>query len=290
MKLVSSESPRKVENLLIRTVVVDFVVMFFLLAGIGSGMAVYYEVARFPDVLLLIPSIAVIAFVLSVARFYSFLSIVIRVMGSLTNVFNEFGGGSVEVIVDVPAPFLLFGMIAARHFQASSPKEYSFRMVSDSGKYKVSAECVVQKGVFQFSAKVVDWHNLSHEKAFRGRVVGVQAAAGRMVKDIRAEVLEARGVRVAELRRQEEYYIPSSSPTVPVPAPEVHVPAGGPVPSAPIREEAAAKKALMSTEGMATKEEGLRAAVKSAHSKAEKDALQDALFELEEIRKVLKEK
>jgi hypothetical protein len=198
-------------------------------------------------------------------------------MGALEYVYDGFGGGKSSVSLEFQPPFLIVKSFLKQFAKPGPPtREFVFVLESDSQKYKTHCEVTAAAGSFALVARVEDWHGLRHERVLKGRLPALQKNVFVMVHDVRSEVLEARGVKVEAVPAGVEVYVPK--PAVPVAAPVAQKP---PVPAAP--------PVVVRPAEVGERVEELKAAVAEAPSE-EKKALQDLLFEMEEIEKLVKEK
>jgi len=274
MKASMAGTPQQLEGLLLKFVVVDVVATFFIFAAIANISVIFSQLIKFPDVLLLVPALMMLAGVFAVLRFYRYLFTVVRVLGALSYIFEGFGKGKAACQAFFPKPFVLFSHFLKKHASATEDKEFSFAMKSDSQKYKVDCTISISHGFFDLQIEVVDWRGTSHKRNLREKLSTLQKRVPSLVADIRQEVLESQGVKVGAVVER-EVYVPSA-PQVPVkPAAVAAV-----VPSQPVAVTKQVAK---------EKQVEIKAAMPTA-KKTEKEALKDLLFEMEEIEKLLKEK
>ncbi|MCK4327651.1 MAG: hypothetical protein KAW41_04185 [Candidatus Diapherotrites archaeon] len=304
MLLEMAAPPKEAEAKLLRLILPDFLLIFLILAVAGNVAVIYSGIVKFPQVLLLVPAICVLAAILAFVRFYGFLSTVLRSMGALSFTYDELGSGQSEVTVDFGGPILLFGIISGRGFQKSKAKGFSFFMKSDSAKYRAETSIRTDHTGYYLDINLKDWRGKSHARSARGKVPQLQTAMIQAINDLRTEVLESTGVKVSEIPVPKEAYKPVPKPVpkvvpkaLPVPAP---VPAEKPPekPKPPAKPKVSAKERAMAPvaalppvlEEKAVEEKTVEVKVEmgKAKTEAEKKALQDILFQLEEIDKVIK--
>lgn len=277
MRLEQETTPHKLEMSLLKIIVPDAVLMFFLL-WVASGVALFFaSVLELRLFILVLPFLGLLSLVLVALRFYSYWTTIIRVMGSLSHLFEEFGDGKATVVADVPQPFLLFGFLTLRKAKKSPAKHYAFSLKADSQKYKVSIDCLVQRGVYDLAVRVVDWHGISHDRSVKGNVAFLQKTLPSLSHSIRQEVLESRGVQLA----------PTGKPTLAAPPRISPVRANKPLSPPPAL---IAKRAIPTTfEQAVEKKNEVEVELEKAKTKKEQEAWQEALYELQEIEKMLKE-
>ena len=302
MKIEKPIPPQHMETILIKIIIVDFIATFLILGIIFNALAIYYRLAPFPQVLLLVPAISILCAIISIARFYRYISTVIRVSGALTKLYKEFDGGEAITSVDVPQPFLIFRHFLKKYTEPSSTRIYMFAMDSTSEKYKLHAGCSVDKDRFLMSVNVIDWHGLKHERTINGPIARIQPMMGPVIHDIRREVLEARGIHVTKPEEKYEYYVPAVEKPKPIEEikPKVslremveEIEAEKPKPLQEIDRTLLEIKQMAFTEKkVAEQKETIRKTLEQPEkiSKRDKEALQDVLFQLEEIEKILKER
>ncbi len=281
MLLELDAPPDKVEAKMVRLILPDFMLLFLVLAIAGNAAVILSGIVKFPQVLLLVPAISILAIIFAFVRFYGYLSTVLRVMGALSAVYDELGGGKARVRIAFPAPILLFGFLSEGGFSKSTDKVFSFLMKSDSAKYQASLAILVDHG-YKLDITVTDWRNQAHSRQAEGKLPKLQNAAIGVVEDIRRSVLESKGVPIQRIVTSHEGYLPqpvkrmalARKPAI-VPAPPRRVPTP---PLPPVLEKKAVEQ----------KRDELRAKLSTTRKKSEKEALQDVLYQLEEIDKVIK--
>jgi hypothetical protein len=278
MRLEQETTPHKLEMSLLKMIVPDAALMFFLLWA-ASGVALFFANAlELRLFILVLPFLGLLSLVLVALRFYSYWTITIRVMGSLSHLFDEFGDGKATVVADVPQPFLLFGFLTLRKTTKSPAKHYAFSLKADSQKYKVSIDCLVQRGVYDLAVRIVDWHGLSHDRSMKGNVAFLQKTLPSLSHSIRQEVLESRGVQLTPV---------ASKPALPAPPGISPVRAKKPLSPPPAL---VAKLAIPTTfEQAVEKKNEAEVELEKAKTKKEQEAWREALYELQEIEKMLKE-
>lgn len=290
MRISLPLSPKKFEATLIKIILLDLVLIFLVLSAFLNTIIILFAGIPFPDVLLLVPAICVFSGVIAVFRFYAYISNIVRVMGSLAYIYEEFGEGRCDITLDCPKPFLIFNFFLKKYAQEQIAKDYHFIMHSDSKKYGVFCDCLVSRGIFNLKLEIIDWHGLKHTKELKNKIASIYPITKRCVHEIRSEVLEARGIEVEKIKKAEEYYIPI--PTIKPVQPPKALPEEKAVKEAllqAILEIEEIKKIRVTKESVKEKKEELKEAVKTKSGK-KKESLQDALFQLEEIEKIMKRK
>ncbi|MCD6523232.1 MAG: hypothetical protein J7K68_05830 [Candidatus Diapherotrites archaeon] len=309
MKIERPVTPAHMETILIKIIIIDLVLTFLVLGIIFNFLAIYYKLAPFPQVLLLIPAISVLCAVIAVARFYDYISTVVRVSGALTKIYREFDGGEAVTRVEIKQPFLIFRHFVNKYAQPSEAKIYRFVMDGKSAKYKVHAGCSIEKGRFLMFVRVIDWHGLKHERSVEGPIAKIQPMMSPLIRDIRREVLEARGIQIERAREQVEYYIPAIEKPKPVVErkPEIITPKvslkkvveeieGEKKKPKPVEEIdkllSEIKQMSVTKETITEQKKAIKETLQKPKgvTKKDKEALQDVLFQLEEIEKMLKER
>jgi hypothetical protein len=286
MLLELKAPPKKLESRLINLVLPDFLVMFLLLAIAGNAAVVLSGIVRFPQVLLLVPAVAMLAAIISFARFFGFLSAVLRSMGAMSFIYDELGDGIVSVRAEFKPPLLLFGFLAAREFTPSGTQSLVCSMKADSSKYRSETTITADRGKYTLDLAVTDWRRQAHSRTARGSMPQLQTAAIQVINDIRTEVLEAKGVQVEQILSRPEAYRPSPAVVKTVAAPTAPAAKPAPAPSQPV----AALPPVLEQKAVAAKTAEVRAELAKAPPADEKAALNDILFQLEEIDKIMKKK
>ncbi len=288
MRLELEADPHAVEMTLIKFIIPDAALMFFSL-WIVSGAALFVsEILDLRMFVLAMLALGILSLVLTAVRFYGYWTTVVRVMGSLTHLFEEFGDGKAKAVVEYPQPFLLFGFLFSKRVKKSPAKDYSFSLKTDSQKYKLDLACLVRKGAYDLKIKVTDWHGLTHDRDLKGNVAFLQKSIFPVAQAIRQEVLESRGITLKE----SEPHAPGIALPVPKP-PELQAPptispkrVAKPLSPPP---PSVAKKPVPTTVAAVEKEiVQVEEKLVDSAKKKEQEALKDALYELEELEKMLK--
>ncbi len=275
--------PKTVEGKLIKLILPDFILLFLIIAAIGNAIIILSEIVQFPQVLLLVPAVLILAVIFSFLRFYKFLSNILRAMGALAFVYEELGGGTSEININFPKLLLIFGSLGGKQFSSSPAKDFTFNMISDSAKYKAETHITIQKG-YIFDIKIQDWRGQTHTASARGTTPQLQNSIATAVSDIRRAVLESTGVQVQAIVPEAQVYRPEPKPVAQmVSKPTINEFKSKPTLVAPALPPILEKKAVEQ------KEMELKQQLETTKTKSEKESLQDVLFQLEEINKIIKE-
>ncbi|MFC2174463.1 hypothetical protein ACFLQ2_01175 [archaeon] len=288
MLLEMPVQPKKAEAKLLQLVLPDFILIFLIFSVAGNAAVIYSEIVQFPQVLLLVPAICVLAGILAFVRFYGYLSNVIRAMGALSFAYEELGAGQANTTVNFHGPILLFGIISGRSFTKSDEKDFVFSMKADSAKYKSEVMVRIDRTGYLLDIQLKDWRGHDHSRSVRGKVPQLQSAAIQAINDLRTEVLESTGVKVSQIAVPKEAYRPVAKPEPKLVPKKVPTPAAKkPAPPAKAKPVAALPPVL-EKKAVEEKTEEVKAELEKPKTDAEKKALQDILFQLEEIDKVIK--
>jgi len=285
--------PKKAEAKMLRLILPDFLLLFFILAIAGNAAVIASGIVKFPQVLLLVPAISILAAIIAFARFYNYLSTVLRVMGALSLVYEELGGGKADVRIAFPKPLLLFGFLSAKAFSKSQDRKFAFSMKSDSAKYQAQATIGIDHGYY-LDIKITDWRHQEHSRSARGRLPKLQNAVIGVIDDIRKSVLESKGVPVQKIVVEHEGYLPKPAKRI-VPVPQKHpVQKGQPEARMPqkqaIQPQLAILPPILEKRAVEQKADEVKAQLSAAKKEPDKEALQDILYQLEEINKIIKKK
>jgi len=246
-------------------------------------------IVRFPQVLLLVPAISILAAIIAFARFYSYLSTVLRVMGALSLVYEELGGGKADVRIASPRPLLLFGFLSAKAFSKSQDRKFTFSMRSDSSKYQADLSIIIDRG-YRLDVAITDWRRQTHSRSAQGKLPMLQNAVIGVIDDIRKSVLESKGVPVQKIVVEHEGYLPKPTKRI-VPVPQRHPvqqPLQVPQNQAIQPQPAAALPPVLEKKAVEQKAEEVKAQLGAAKKEPEREALRDVLYQLEEINKIIK--
>jgi len=280
--------PKKIESRLLKLVLPDFLLMFLVLAAAGNIAVILSGIVKFPQVLLLVPAVTVLAGILAFVRFFGFLSAVLRAMGALSFIYDELGNGAVTVRAEFRPPLLLFGFLASKDLVKSAAQGFNVKMTSDSSKYRSETLINIEHGSYTLDLSVTDWRRQTHARSARGSMPQLQTAAIQVINDIRTEVLEAKGVQVEQIVMRAEAYRPAPETVKAVAAPSA--PAEMQRPIEQPAKMVAALPPVLEQKAVAAKEVEIKAELAKAPSAEEKAALNDILFQLEEIDKIMKKK
>ncbi len=300
MRLEVKAPPKKAEFQLIKLVLLDFLFLFLIFAVAGNAAVIYSGIVQFPQVLLVVPAIIVLAVILVFVRFFGYLSTVFRAMGALSYIYDELGEGAVTTIVDFKAPILLFGFLFKKGMEKTNTKFFSLKMITDSAKYKAETFVTSQHGQYSLDVSVTDWRGNTHARAAKGKMPQLQTAAIKTIADIRTEVLESGGVKTNRIvKTTKEAYHPVQQviqKIVPSPIPTKSVPAPPPMPT-PTQSVPSPKPSVkpelppvLEPKTVAVKHAEIKQSLETAKTPEEKTAMKDVMFQLEEIQKVMTEK
>lgn len=274
--------PKKAESTMLRLILPDFLVLFLILAVVANAAVIYSEIVKFPQVLLLVPAISILAIIIAFVRFYKYLSNVLRVMGALSFIYEELGGGTSAVKIDFPKPILLFGFLSKKAFAHSPAKQFNFQMKSDSSKYQAEITIAIDHD-YRLDMKITDWRHQTHSRSACGKIPQLQHAIIGVIDDVRKSVLESKGVQVQSIVTEKEAYRPETVPAKTV------VPKAVPTPvKKPVAKPAPLLPPVLEKKAVEEKEKEIKAELGKATKEKEKKALQDILYQLEEINKVIK--
>ena len=290
MLLELNAPPKKAEAKMLRLILPDFLLLFLILAIAGNAAVIASGIVQFPQVLLLVPAISILAAIVAFARFYGYLSTVLRVMGALSLIYEELGSGKASVRIAFPKPLLLFGFLAGKTFSKSPDRRFAFSMSSDSSKYQASVAITIDRG-YRLGVTITDWRHQSHSRSAQGRLPKLQNAAIGILDDIRKSVLESKGVPVQKITKEHEGYLPQPAKRAvlapPKPFVTIRKPTLPPAPPAPAIRKPMLPPVL-EKRAVEQRAEEVKAQLGTAKKKSEKEALQDVLYQLEEIDKVIK--
>lgn len=299
MRLALSTNPSQLESLLLRVVVKDILLTFVFLTLVSIGATIGIGVFSLglldaKSMVIIIPVLFILCGMISIFRFLSYLGTVWRVMGSFKRSFKEFDLEEGNFIVDFKPPFLVFkGLIKKYGIESEEPLGFVFSFSSESGKYSVEEKCEVVKGSFRLSIFVEDWNNFCHRRRQEGDLSNIHGVSVKLIREIRQEVLESRGFKVEQLKaniRREDEQVKQVNPVQEV-APRV--------PSSPALREFDETLNMLDrlkqgidvphSGEVKAHEQTLKEHSTKKVGEKDKKSMQDALYQLEEINKILQE-
>ncbi|MCD6414943.1 MAG: hypothetical protein J7L23_04945 [Candidatus Diapherotrites archaeon] len=295
MQITLKVSPSKFETLLVNIIISDLLTLFFLLAAVFNITLITLQIVAFPVVLVVVPTVSLMCAAIAFLRFYGYLNVVFRVMGALKRTYKEFDLKESEISINFKPPILLFSGVLHKHGQKSDAPSgwYGFYMRGKSDKYTIEESYEIAKGKYKLNLFVKDWHGVSHQRVGEGKLGEVQNGTKSLIKNIRKEVLEARGVDVQKIESRSREFI--SLPKTP-PAPPGAKPRAKEVePIEELEKSLEALEKLKSAEeapqkmGIEKHEQVLKSGVNNASTPEEKESMQDALYQIQEIKKLLED-
>ncbi|MCD4740513.1 hypothetical protein K8R43_04975 [archaeon] len=316
MRVSLRSSPSHLETLLIKMVVNDVLASFFILTLIFTGVIIASGLVHFQALVILVPTIAFFCVGVSIVRFIGYIKKVWTIFSSFKRSFREFDLQEGDMTIDFQPPFLIFRSLLHKYAEESGEKLPGWRVAASAStdKYSLDEVCEIVKGAFRLRLTVEDWHGVTHQKVIEGIMGQLHKTVKLMVTEIRQEVLTSKGVDVEKIKEKTRESI--SLPSVP-PSPVKKVSAEPktlaqsvktlPQPVTSSNSEGLSKVSNEVEETLAligklkvaeevphkkdriAHEQKIKKHVENAATEKEKKEMQEALYELQEINKLLED-
>ena len=190
MRVEKPLSPNQFEKLAIRYVLPDTIAIFLFFLIIVSAVIIYFNIIKFPDILLLMPATVFLCILIAVLRFRTYLFTTTRVMGALSYIYNELGKGESIITMRFKKMFVILGKIPGAIKEEHAEKGHFYTMKTNSQRYKSVIMCNVKKGKYVLGITLADWKGGLYTDKTKGKISNLQKDAKKLLAKIKEEVVQ----------------------------------------------------------------------------------------------------